>query len=611
MLQVFRNSAKGSIGKIIVGLIVITFVLFGAESIISIAGNSSPATVNGDDISSTKFQRQLDARQQELAEQYGAEIAAQLANSSELSREVLNTLINQVIQAQFTSNLGFEVSDDQILESLANVSAFQVDGKFNQDQYQYVLAANGYSHSSFMAEQKAQASLSQMKSGIVNSAFSLEKSVQTYADLLAQQREVSYLKLDANEYLAEVTISSDEIETYYLEHETDFLSEEQIDVNYLKIELAALAKQIIVTDDELQSAYESYVANRKEQTTLEISHILFSDGDDLEAQALAALSRLSAGESFSDLAKELSDDPGSAEFGGSLGELLPDIYVTDFYKAASNLTTVGQVSDPVQTEYGVHLIQLDAINSPNIASFEDEKVELLAKLQLDKAKDEMLSVETDLADLAFTSDSIQEVADTFQTELLNSGWLARTSNNSLLNDADVVEAVFSSQVIDDGLMSEVVKTESGDLIVVQKKDYKPESTKALEDVSEAIVAALKSQKANELMELAIEEMLQQPLNSEDAWSTPEVVSRQDYKDIPSAIVEKAFELAKPQVEGYSLGKVIDTDSAYIVAVHRVVDAAPTDEQLLLAENFSQQMMGSVEYQVLFNTIRNQAKIKIR
>ena len=130
MLDVFRNSAKGTAGKVIVGLIVITFVLFGAESIISIAGNSAPANVNGDDISERDYQRLLSSRQNELTQQFGAEMAAQLANSSFLKDEIIESLVSQKLQAQLTESLKFGISEEQVLETLTDIPAFQLEGQF-------------------------------------------------------------------------------------------------------------------------------------------------------------------------------------------------------------------------------------------------------------------------------------------------------------------------------------------------------------------------------------------------------------------------------------------------------------------------------------------------
>jgi len=610
MLQVFRNSAKGNVGKVIVGLIVITFVLFGAESIMSIAGNTAPATVNGDDISELNYQRLLNRQQQELTNQYGAEVATQLANQQYFREQVINTLINQELQSQITEKLKFDVSDEQILKTFAEVPAFQLDGKFDQDMYLNVLSANGFNHQSFIASEKAQTALTQMQAGIVNSAFIVNKAVDRYAVLDAKQRKVSFRSFISSDFEGDVSLTDEELQTYYTENESSYLSEEQVKVKYIRISLADLAKQVVVTDAELESAYQSYLAALSADEKREISHILFADGENKEAEAQEALNRLAAGESFSDLATELSDDPGSAEFGGSLGELIPDVYVTEFYDAAVALSTEGEVSGLVETQFGVHLIRLDILSTAQSATIEEKTADLTADIKDRNARDEMLLVESQLADAAFASDDIAEVAESFQADVVESDWLTRSSNNELISEAKVGDAIFSAQVIDDGLISDVIRTASGDLITVQKSEYQPEAVKAFDVVADDITAALTRVRANELMLQALSDAIDNTSELGEGWAEAVIVDRSN-TELPSAVVQKAFELSSPDESGLSIGKVEGADTAYVVAVLDIIVNDPSESQRESASSFVTQVSGGAQYQIMFNQVRGEAKIKIR
>jgi len=609
MLQAFRNSAKGKVGKTIVGLIVITFVFFGAESIISIAGNSAPATVNGDDISENDYQRLLNSRQQELTSQYGAEIGSQLANSPFLRQEVLNILINQKLQAQLTQDLKFEVSDDQVLKTLTEVPAFQLNGKFDQDMYLNLLSANGFNHKSFIASQRAQAALTQMQSGLVNSAFVNEKSVARYASLDAQQRKVAYRTLSAADYLASVAPSTDDLQAYYDENQDQFLSEERVKVKVVRVAMADMIADALVTDDEIDSAYQSYLAALASNEQRTVSHILFADGADNAAEAQSALARLAAGEAFADLATELSDDPGSAEFGGSLGELIPDVYVAEFYNAAMELTQEGDVSDLVTTEYGVHLIQLDSLSTAQAASLADQTAELTAVLKERKARDEMILMAADLADDAFASDDIADVALNFQTDVIETDWLTRSSDDELMAEDGFAAAVFSPTVVDDGMISSVVKTAAGDLIVVQKLDYQGEAVKPFVEVETDIRTLVADRMATELMSAALADILASTVALDDNWTDPELIDR-NATGLPDNVVEKAFTLPAP-VNGLSVATLEDGDLAYVIAVTEVVDTSPSETQQLAAKKFATTFAGSAQYQVLFNQVREAADISIR
>ncbi|TCS42582.1 SurA N-terminal domain-containing protein [Reinekea marinisedimentorum] len=610
MLQVFRNSAKGNVGKIIVGLIVVTFVLFGAESIVSIAGNSAPATVNGDKVSEIEYQRLLSSRQQELASQYGAEFAAQLANSSVLKEQVLNSLINQILQQQLTSKLEFQVSEEQVLESLAEITAFQVDGKFDKDIYESLLAANGYNHATFVAEQKAQTALTQMQAGVANSAFSVEKTAKRYASLMSQKRLVSYKEFTSSDFLEEAQATEQQIENYYQENQQEFISPEQVKVEFVRLTQSFLASQVEVTDAQVQSAYEAYVAELKGQETREVSHILFADGDDAEAEAQATLQRLNAGEAFGDLAAELSDDPGSAEFGGSLGELIEGVYVGEFYDAAIALAEEGDVSEPVKTEFGYHLIRLDTINKPTIDSIDQKRDQLIAQIKATTAAEELLFVQEELADLSFSSDSLTAVAENFGVVVEESDWLERNSGEGLLSDSDLAETIFSDQVLFDGLMSDVVRLSNDDLVVVKMIDYQAEAIKDLEEVSAEVAAIVQAENARELMEQFIAEQLSSE-SVDDSWAEAVSVARIDSDTLPANVLIKAFEMAAPAEGQVTKAQVVDGDVAYIVAVLEVENVEPPEDQIANAEAFSAQMAASEQYQMMFNIERNNAKIKIR
>lgn len=609
MLEVLRSSAKGNVGKVIVGLIVVTFVLFGAESIISIAGNSAPATVNGEDISEVDFQRLMSNRQQELANQFGAEAAAQLANSPFLREEVINSLINQALQSQLASNLQLEVSDEMVMQSFADIAAFQLDGKFDQNMYLNALAGAGYSHMTFIAAQKNQYALNQMQIGLVNSAFTVDKVAERYSELNAQQREVSFYEFNADDFKADVVLSDEDLDAYYQENQQAFLSEEQVKVNYVLLTLNDIAAEIIVSENDLKAAYDSFVVEYKANEVREISHILFSDGD-VEAEVAAAQARLIAGESFADLAAELSDDPGSAEFGGSLGELIPGIYVEEFYQAAIELNEAGDISAPVKTQFGTHLIKLDALSTVVVPSFDEKKDELTAQIQQEKARNEMLLVESQLSDEAFASDFIADVAESFQTSVQSSDWLTQSGNSGLFADINVISAAFSEQVVEDGLISEVVRLSNGDLIAMQKTDYQPEAVLPYEEVAESVEAAVTEQKANELMLAALASVVDQQSVTGEGWSEAILIDRSN-TDLPRSVVEVAFTMAAPEAGGVSVSQAESGNVAYAVAVSDVVNVTPDEDTVLAAQNFAQQVSGGAQYQMLFNQQRNEAKIKIR
>lgn len=607
MLDTFRNSAKGTPGKIIVGLVVITFVLFGAESIMSIAGNSSPATVNGQDISEAEYQIMLNTRQQELAQQYGAEAAAQLSNSPFLRNQVISSLVNQEIQSQLASNMGFEISEQQILESLGSVEAFQVNGVFDQNTYLRVLSSSGYTHQTFIAREQKSNALSQFQAGVFGSAFNIEQSAEQLAKLDKQQRDIAYKTFVAADFESEVELTDEDIQAYYDENSSLFMSEEKVKLKYVVLSKESIAEQAIVTDEDLQSAYESYVASVSSSSEREISHILFAEKEDNQAAAQAALDRLNAGEDFSELAQELSDDPGSAAFGGSLGVLVEGVFVAEFNDAANALTEAGQLSGLVETQYGTHIIRLDSIKSEQAKTFAQMKSDLEADVRDRKARDELILLESQLADEAYANDNIEDVASVFFVDVQKTDWLTRSTVNPLMSESAFQAVAFSDQVTVDGVISDVATLSNGDLVVVQKEGYEAEQVEPLDAVKDSIVTQLTAEKSVELMAAAASNAATEGADI-SAWSVVSGITRTQ-SDIPVDVVETAFALPKP--ESVSFGSAVQGNEAYAVAVTKVSDVAVTESDIANAASWLEQASSNSQYQVVFNAARAAADIKVR
>lgn len=607
MLDTFRNSAKGTPGKIIVGLVVITFVLFGAESIMSIAGNSSPATVNGQDISEAEYQIMLNTRQQELAQQYGAEAAAQLSNSPFLRNQVISSLVNQEIQSQLASNMGFEISEQQILESLGSVEAFQVNGVFDQNTYLRVLSSSGYTHQTFIAREQKSNALSQFQAGVFGSAFNIEQSAEQLAKLDKQQRDIAYKTFVAADFESEVELTDEDIQAYYDENSSLFMSEEKVKLKYVVLSKESIAEQAIVTDEDLQSAYESYVASVSSSSEREISHILFAEKEDNQAAAQAALDRLNAGEDFSELAQELSDDPGSAAFGGSLGVLVEGVFVAEFNDAANALTEAGQLSGLVETQYGTHIIRLDSIKSEQAKTFAQMKSDLEADVRDRKARDELILLESQLADEAYANDNIEDVASVFFVDVQKTDWLTRSTVNPLMSESAFQAVAFSDQVTVDGVISDVATLSNGDLVVVQKDGYEAEQVEPLDAVKDSIVTQLTAEKSVELMAAAASNAATEGADI-SAWSVVSGITRTQ-SDIPVDVVETAFALPKP--ESVSFGSAVQGNEAYAVAVTKVSDVAVTESDIANAASWLEQASSNSQYQVVFNAARAAADIKVR
>lgn len=613
MLQFFRNAAKGVTGKIIVAVIVVAFAFFGAESIVGIVNNSDPIEVNGEGISDVQVQRLVQQRQQQLIQQLGENATPELLNSSFIRQSVVNALVNEEIQRQATANLDLAVSEEEVNQSILSIGAFQSNGQFDEEAFRRYIASNGFTPTTFRSQLSSQIRLEQMQAGLVRSAFELERDVERSAALENQRREVTYRRYNAEDFLDQVDVTEQDVQAYYDANSDRFLNPEQVQVRYVVLNQSDLIPDMVVTESDIESEYNRYVAETEAETMREVSHILFADDDDPMAAAEDALSRLDAGESFADLAEELSDDPGSSLDGGFLGELSEGLYVDEFYDAGQQLQTVGEVSDPIQTEFGVHLIRLETLEQADVEPLENVRDTLEQAVRERKAREEFGLLETEMADIAFQSDRVEEVAESFDISVQTSDWINRNTTSGIAASGSFVTAAFSETVVDDGLISDVVRLENGGLAVMQLEAYEPEQVQPLEEVRDQIVDIVTNEQATELAEQAATDDLTQVraegVVADDRWASPTVINR-DNSELPSNLVQFSFELPRPAADGLSVERFTAGETVYLVAVLSVTEGEVTDEVRESVGDYLVQRTGQADYQSFFNALRTSADVQI-
>ncbi|MEX1214186.1 SurA N-terminal domain-containing protein [Saccharospirillum sp.] len=613
MLQFFRNAAKGVTGKVIVAVIVVAFAFFGAESIVGIVNSSDPIEVNGEGISDVQVQRLVQERQQQLIQQLGENATPELLNSAFIRQSVVNALVNEEIQRQATVDLGLTVSEAEVNQSIVSIGAFQSNGRFDEEAFRRYIAINGFTPTTFRSQLSSQIRLEQMQAGLVQSAFELERDVERSAALENQRREVTYRRYNAEDFLGQVEVTDEDVQAYYDANSDQFLNPEQVQVRYVVLNQSDLIPDMVVTDSDIESQYDRYVAETEAETLREVSHILFAASDDPMAAAEEALARIEAGESFTDLAAELSDDPGSSLDGGFLGELSEGLYVDEFYDAGLKLQNVGDVSDPVQTEFGVHLIRLETLEQANIESMDEVRDTLEQAVRERKAREEFGLLETDMADIAFQSDRIEEVAESFNTGVQTSDWINRNSTSGIAASASFVTAAFSNTVVDDGLISDVVRLENGGLAVMQLEAYEPEQVQALEDVRDQIVDIVTNEQATELAEQAATDDLNQVRSegvvADDRWASPTVIDR-DNTELPSNLVQFSFELPRPAADDLAVERFTAGETVYLVAVLSVMEGEVSDDVRQSVGDYLAQRTGQADYQSFFNALRTSADVQI-
>lgn len=363
MLQDIRDNSQGTIAKVIIGLICATFALVGVESILGGGASSKAAEVNGDVISLQELQDSVRLRQRSLMAQMGDRINPQILDANTLAPQVLESLVDRYVSIQLAESLGFEVSKQQMNMAISENPQFQEDGKFSQAAFNAFTQSLSISASSFSDIYHSELIINQASSGVINSAFISDESINLDALFTHQTRDIRFIELSLEQALTSVDATTEEVAEFYAENPNLFMASEKVQLEYIELKLSDFIKP--ASAEDVAAAYEAEIANLTGEPTLEVAHILIDpalhEGQEAVDRIIAeAQSKLTSGESFAKVAEQYSDDFGSKTSGGFLGPLTVDVFPSAFVDAASALG-LDEVSGVVETESGFHLITVTKI----------------------------------------------------------------------------------------------------------------------------------------------------------------------------------------------------------------------------------------------------------
>lgn len=623
MLQDIRDNSQGTAAKVIVGLIVLTFALFGVDSILGgFGGEPEVAVVNGTDIKESEFLRAVDIKKRQILNQMGQNADPALIDDQLLKRSVLEGLIDQEILLQDAVDRGIYISDQSIDGLITGINQFQVDGKFDNDLFLASIRNFGMTTKSFKDSIKKEVLISQPRNAIVSSSFLLSDELSRIVEIDRQARSYSLAKFEQSSYLNEVNVTEEEIQKYYDDNTDKFQTLESVDVEYIELDKNGLLDSVSVDEETLTRLYEDEITDFVSSEERNASHILIEINDEVtDEQAKAKIDEVSAllasGGDFEVLAKTYSDDMGSASQGGSLGFSAKDAYLPEFGNALFALSE-GEVSDPVQTEYGYHLIKLIETQTQPIPSFDEMKYSLEADAKIEKAEALYVELVQSLADISYASADLLEPSEELSLKIHTEENVNSATQNGLLSNAKVQSALFSQEVLKDGNNSDLIEISSEKSVVVRVAKHYPKNHKDLDLVREEINTSLLAQKASEKAK-GLGEALALELK-QNGSSQALSVAWQDFTDIKrndasqgAELLKTVFSMPKPQDSGdlSVVGIVVDGDFLLIklndVNVSGVSDLK--DEERKTIVRVIGDGLGNSEYQLYQGSLKTNASIE--
>ncbi len=613
MLQNLREKTSGLFAKIILGLIVIAFSLFGIESYFIGQTDTYVAKVGDKEISQQEFRARFDEFRRTELQRSGGALDARYFEQPEIKRQVLDSMIREQVVLEANEKFGVVVPVDRLRAEILQVPAFQRDGRFDEDQYRAVLSAQGMTPVTFADRVGRDMASREMPIQIASTAFVTDAEVDSYLRLRGQLRDIRSVILAAPA-LADATVNDDEISKYYADNQQQFMLPEQVSLSYVELQGSALEVNLVPDEATLKDRYEREKARFVTPEQRLASHILVRVGgkggpEDQKAaleKAQGLATRAKGGEEFAAIAKTSSDDLGSKALGGDLGWI--DKGLTDpAFEGALYALEKGTISDPVLSPEGYHVIQLRDLRPGETRGFDEVREDLVKEFS--ESERERVYNETSgrLVDLAYQdSGSLDAAARDVGVAVQTTALFTRDGGLGIAANPDVITAAFSDQVLVQGNNSDAISLGPDHVVIVRVAEHKPSTPRPLDDVRAQISQRILAARTGSEAKLRADELLARVLKGEalDAVASELKLEVKDDKGIgrnavsvDTPIRDAVFAMPRP-AEGQSRFELVALpDNAYaLVALDRVAESDPTTLDAATREAAKNSLQQTVGYQ---------------
>ncbi len=608
---------------IVMGILILAFALWGVGDYFSQSSSDSLATVNGETITYSDYSNQFATYRQNMLSQFGDQLQPDFFDSPMMRRNFLESMINSELYRQAAFKTGYTVTAEQIRSILSDVEIFQnADGQFDRELYAGYLAQTNQSAQALQARIINEEAGQAVNTLFDETAFMTPSEAKNIALLRNQTRDFDYFLIEAGQFNDEITVSDEEIQAYYDENTDQFMTEEMVKVDYIELDAEQVAQQIDVTDQDALTYYEENKQRFEKPAQRKAAHILIND-DDLAQDTLKEIQdKLDQGESFADLAKAYSQDPGSADQGGDLGLVSPGDMVEEFDEALFAMEE-GQISEPVKTQFGYHIIYLQEIKEARIPAFEEVKDDIVRELQAKQAQTLFLDRANELSGLVLDAQSgLSQAAEATDLDVKTTEFFSRSGGQGIAANPEFVKMAYSPMVKEDLLNSDVINLSDTHIAFIHMNEIKPAELKPLEDVKETIKTLLinekSAEKAQQLADDIKDKALQDgvDLNALADEFDLSLVAARDVKrtgsNHPVNVVNAVFRLMAPDKTDETI-HVVPGNNRDVAVVQLLGVKLPDESEITAVEQEAAQLERNIktnEAQLLLQALRQSAKITI-
>ncbi|EIT68803.1 MULTISPECIES: SurA N-terminal domain-containing protein [Hydrocarboniphaga] len=628
MLQSIRDRLSGPIVWFVIGLICIPFAFWGVESFRGGGSDPAVAKVGDKEITQAEFRQGYEQRYQQLVSLMGENFRPEMIDQARFRQNVINDMVQESLMRQYTQAEGYRATDAAVFDYLSSVPAFQENGKFSAQLYRDLLARRGMNPQTFESQLRSSLVIDQLRETIVDSAFVSSQEAALAYRLEAQQRDVSVALFSVEKLKAAAQVTDAQVSEHYQANKSRYTAPERLKLSYVDLDVSQLPKAENPGADVLKTLYDAEKDSRfASPEERKARHILVNFGAD-KSEAKKKIEKfaeqIKGGADFATLAKENSDDTGSKAAGGDLGWVRRGVMVGKFEEALFGLKQ-GQVSDPVETEFGWHLIQLEELKAPAIRPFEDAEVqaELLDVYQQRDLQKRFQEKSEKLGELAFENPtSLDAVAKALDLKVQTTDWFTREGGAGILADDGVKQAAFSTEVLTDNENSKPLPLGQERVVVIRKAEYEAPRERKLEEVAETIKDEIKletaktqvASKADELIK-ALQTGLTLQAAADAAGASVAytgTVKRTDAQP-DRATLDAAFRLPRPADGKTSTGKaVLANGDVSVVVLSKVTEPSAADASAASSERSRlREQVAGAEFGSMRKALEKEIKVEIK
>ena len=616
MMDNLRAAANNIVLKIILGLIILSFVLTGVGGYLNGGSGDYAAKVNGQVIERAQleqaFQSERSRMQQQLGDQFSA-LAGNEGYMQQMRQQVLSQLIDNTLLDQYAKKLGLNASDEQVKDAIRKAPYFQTDGQFDNAKYLDLINRMGYSADNYAQSLRQQLINQQMLQGFSGSGFVLPSESQAMSALMLQERDVRLATIELKALQAKQTVTDEELKAYYEQNQNSFISPEKVKVSFIALDAAALQDKVTVNEAEIAAYYDQHQSNYGQPERRNYSVIQMKT----EADAKAVLDELQKGADFATLAKEKSTDIISRRDGGALGWLEPETTAEELKQA--NLTEKGQLSGVVKSSVGYLIVRLNDIKPAVVKPLSEVHDAITKQVKQEKAVDAYYALQQKVSEAA-TSDneSLASAEEAAGVKAAQTDWFTRDNVPAALNFKPVVQSIFDGSLIGEngaGSNSDVITVDGDRAFVIRVTAHQPEGIEPFDKVKERVTEMVKRNKALQEAKLQGEKLLVELKQGkgEEAMKAAGLsfgsVQKMTRNSEERQLVETVFSLPHPQDGKPVYGMSQDRqDNVVLIALDTVRPGTLSADEMKDFVSKMQESTVNIALDSLLSNLRKEAKI---